>query len=295
MHVSAIFLPLDTLKTQCLIIPAFSSSKGNAFEHIDQKSKGALSKAAKKLKNIAEANTCSLLTDINNVSAQRILILGLGKASDLNAKKYAAGIANAIKAAKAAGATEVSIAYGEDISLVKEAVISASETNYVFDECKSTKSLAKSLAKLRFVVNERKNVKAASKAADQGLAIANGMTLAKTLGNLPGNICTPSYLADAASDLARGKRKLKTTILSEAQMHKLGMGSLLSVSRGSRQPAKLIVMEYKGGKANQKPIALVGKGLTFDAGGISIKPGAGMDEMKYDMCGAASVLGAMQA
>ncbi|MGA0938050.1 MAG: M17 family peptidase N-terminal domain-containing protein, partial [Sedimenticolaceae bacterium] len=255
MHVSATFLPLDTLKTQCLIIPAFSSSKGIAFNHIDQKSKGSLSKAAKKLKNIAEANTCSLLTDINNVSAQRILILGLGKASDLNAKKYAAGIANAIKVAKAAGATEVSIAYGEDVSFIKEAVISASETNYVFDECKSTKSLAKSLAKLRFVVNERKNVKTASKAADQGLAIANGMTLAKTLGNLPGNICTPSYLADAASDLARGKRKLKTTVLSEAQMQKLGMGSLLSVSRGSRQPAKLIVMEYKGGKANQKPIA----------------------------------------
>ena len=183
MHVSATFLPLDTLKTQCLIIPAFSSSKGIAFNHIDQKSKGALSKAAKKLKNIAEANTCSLLTDINNVSAQRILILGLDKASVLNAKKYAAGIANAIKAAKAAGVTEVSIAYGEDVSFIKEAVISASETNYVFDECKSTKSLAKPLAKLRFVMNERKNVKAASKAADQGLAIANGMTLAKTLGD----------------------------------------------------------------------------------------------------------------
>ena len=296
MQVSASFLALDTLKTQCLITPIFSSSsKGDAFKNIDQKSKGALSKAAKKIKNIAEPNTCSLLTDVNNIAAQRVLVVGLGKASDLNVKKYAAGIANAIKAAKAAGATEVSVACGEDVSFIKEAVISASETNYVFDDCKSTKSSAKPLTKLRFVMSERKNVKAATKAADQGLAIANGMTLAKTLSNLPGNICTPTYLADAAADLARGKRKLKTTILSEAQMNKLGMGSLLSVSRGSRQPAKLIVMEYKGGKAHQKPIALVGKGLTFDAGGISIKPGAGMDEMKYDMCGAASVFGAMQA
>jgi leucyl aminopeptidase len=260
MQVSATFLALDTLKTQCMIIPTFSSSsKGGAFKHIDQKSKGALSKAAKKIKNIAEPSTCSLLTDVNNIAAQRVLILGLGKASDLNVKKYAAGIANAIKAAKAAGATEASIACGEDVSFIKEAVISASETNYVFDDCKSTKSIAKPLAKVRFVMSERKNVKAATKAAAQGLAIANGMTLAKTLSNLPGNICTPTYLADAASDLARGKRKLKTTILNEAQMKKLGMGSLLSVSRGSRQPAKLIVMEYKGGKTSQSLLRLLVK------------------------------------
>jgi leucyl aminopeptidase len=125
--------------------------------------------------------------------------------------------------------------------------------------------------------------------------MAQGMALAKDLANLPGNICTPSYLADEARRLGRKSSKLKVTVLEEKQMEKLGMGALLSVSRGSRQPAKLIVLEYKGGKADARPVALVGKGLTFDAGGISIKPAEKMDEMKYDMCGGASVLGTLAA
>jgi len=120
------------------------------------------------------------------------------------------------------------------------------------------------------------------------------MKLAKDLGNLPGNICTPTYLADQAKTLAKA-HKLKATILEEKDMRKLGMHSLLSVTRGSRQPAKLITLEYHGGNKKQKPVVLVGKGITFDSGGISLKPGAEMDEMKYDMCGAASVLGTMQA
>ncbi|MEJ2116076.1 MAG: leucyl aminopeptidase, partial [Gammaproteobacteria bacterium] len=116
----------------------------------------------------------------------------------------------------------------------------------------------------------------------------------RKLGNLPGNICTPSYLADQAQLLKKGNRKLKVNILEEAQMKKLGMGALLSVSKGSREPAKLVIMEYIGGNVNERPIVLVGKGITFDTGGISLKPGATMDEMKFDMCGAASVIGTMK-
>ncbi|MCW8910684.1 MAG: leucyl aminopeptidase, partial [Gammaproteobacteria bacterium] len=119
------------------------------------------------------------------------------------------------------------------------------------------------------------------------------MTLAKDLANLPGNICTPSYLAEQAKALGKTYRDLKVEILEESDMEELKMGSFLSVSRGSRQPAKLITMEYAGGDKNQKPIVFVGKGVTFDSGGISLKPGAAMDEMKYDMCGAASVIGVM--
>lgn len=128
-----------------------------------------------------------------------------------------------------------------------------------------------------------------------GLAIAHGVTFTRDLANLPGNICTPTYLANEAKKLAAKHKKLSVRILEEAEMKKLGMGSLLSVSRGSRQPAKLIAFKYSGGKKDDKPHALVGKGLTFDAGGISIKPGLGMDEMKFDMCGGASVFGAMRA
>ena len=131
---------------------------------------------------------------------------------------------------------------------------------------------------------------------DYGAAIASGINEARELGNLPGNICTPSFLAQRAKELAASSAKLKVKILSEAQMEKLGMGSLLSVSRGSDEPAKLIVMEYQGTPAKKtQPHVLVGKGITFDTGGISLKPGAAMDEMKFDMCGAASVFGTMQS
>jgi leucyl aminopeptidase len=132
-------------------------------------------------------------------------------------------------------------------------------------------------------------------ALSQAEAIGQGMKLAKTLGNLPSNVCTPGYLAQQAVSLSKAHKSLKVTVLEEKDMQKLGMGSLLSVTRGSDEPAKLITLEYRGTDKKQKPIVLVGKGITFDTGGISLKPGAEMDEMKYDMCGAASVLGTMQA
>ncbi|MBT5031354.1 MAG: leucyl aminopeptidase [Proteobacteria bacterium] len=148
---------------------------------------------------------------------------------------------------------------------------------------------------IHFWVADKDQLKQTKIGCKQGLAISNGKDLARNLGNLPGNICTPSYLAKQARALGRS-HNLKIDVLSEPEMKKLKMDSLLSVSRGSRQPAKLIVMHYRGAKLEkEQPHVLVGKGLTFDAGGISIKPAAKMDEMKYDMCGAASVFGAMQA
>jgi leucyl aminopeptidase len=135
--------------------------------------------------------------------------------------------------------------------------------------------------------------------ANQGLnyggAIGNGMNAARQLGNLPANICTPNYLAEQASRLAEGQVNLTTSILNESEMEKLKMGSLLSVSTGSVEPGNLIVMNYKGADSSVKPIVLVGKAVTFDTGGISLKPGRGMDEMKFDMCGGASVFGVMNA
>lgn len=147
--------------------------------------------------------------------------------------------------------------------------------------------------KATLITANKEDSQSAKDGAGIGLAISNGKTMARNLGNMPGNVCTPTYLAERAEELGKSNN-LNITILEEDEMSKLGMGSLLSVSRGSRQPAKLIVMEYKGAKdKKQAPHALVGKGLTFDAGGISIKPSGKMDEMKYDMCGAASVFGTM--
>jgi leucyl aminopeptidase len=149
----------------------------------------------------------------------------------------------------------------------------------------------------RLVVNtgDSRSLKAGQKALERGAAMGNGINEARRLADLPGNICTPSYLAQEARKLARDHARLTTRILDEKKMRELGMGSLLSVSAGSEQPARLIVMNYKGGKPGQNPYVLVGKGITFDSGGISLKPGAKMDEMKFDMGGAASVFGTLQA
>jgi leucyl aminopeptidase len=144
-------------------------------------------------------------------------------------------------------------------------------------------------------VAKRTEVAGGERAVSQARAIADGVTLAKNLGNMPANICTPTYLADQAKQLGKEYKVLKTKILDRADMEKLGMGSLLAVAQGSEQPPKLIIMEYNTGPKIQGPTVLVGKGVTFDTGGISIKPGAAMDEMKFDMCGAASVFGTLKA
>jgi leucyl aminopeptidase len=129
---------------------------------------------------------------------------------------------------------------------------------------------------------------------ESGRAIAEGHALARTLGMMPGNLCTPEFLADTARDIA-ARHGLGVTVLGRAEMEREGMGSFLCVAQGTPQDPKLIVLEYKGGAAGTKPVALVGKGLCFDSGGISIKPAQGMEWMKFDMCGAAGVLGAMEA
>jgi leucyl aminopeptidase len=145
-----------------------------------------------------------------------------------------------------------------------------------------------------FVVDRRNELTIAEEALRQGQAIAEGMSLAKDLANLPGNVCTPAFLAETAQKMA-AEHKLECQILERDEMAALGMHSLLAVAKGSQQPPKLIVLQYKGGKNDDQPVVLVGKGITFDSGGISLKPAPEMDEMKYDMCGAAGVLGTIKA
>ncbi len=135
---------------------------------------------------------------------------------------------------------------------------------------------------------------ATEKSIESATAIAKGITLTRNLGNLPANICTPTYLANIATELDNKFKNIKTKILSEEKMQKMGMNSLLAVAKGSKEFSKLIEINYNGAD-NEQPIVLVGKGITFDSGGISLKPPSGMEEMKYDMCGAASVLGTIKA
>ena len=232
--------------------------------------------------------------------ADRILLVGLGKQSEVNAKVLRAAGASVAKVARQLNVRSV------DLSLLdkqynrmsvgrmsKHLVESIDQALYQYDETKSGRKKAPALKSASIQV-ERTQLAEAKKGVAVGTAIANGVALARDLGNLPGNICTPSHLARKARTMQK-ELPIKTKILDEAAMKRLKMGSLLSVSRGSREPAKLIIMEYKGGDKGSAPVVLVGKGLTFDAGGISIKPAAAMDEMKFDMCGGASVFGAMQA
>jgi len=167
---------------------------------------------------------------------------------------------------------------------------------YRFEQMKSQPTeVRRPLRKLTLSVPQRSDLAAGEKAAAQGMAIAHGMDFARDLGNLPGNVCTPTYLAERAKQLGEEFPDLQVKILERKEIEELKMGSFLSVTNGSDEPPRFIVLEYEQALRKQKPVVLVGKGITFDTGGISIKPSADMDQMKFDMCGAASVLGTLRA
>ncbi|WP_016832474.1 leucyl aminopeptidase, partial [Herbaspirillum lusitanum] len=184
---------------------------------------------------------------------------------------------------------------GKDIAwAIRALVLAARDNNYRSDVLKSKKDPAPTGVKKIAVAVSTAAAVAAKTGLAEAVALANGMELSKDLANLPGNVCTPTYLANSAKKLAK-EYKLGVEVLDRKQLEALKMGSFLSVTNGSDEPPKFIVLKHLGGKSKDAPIVLVGKGITFDTGGISLKPGAGMDEMKYDMCGAASVLGTFRA
>ena len=231
------------------------------------------------------------------MQATRIVVVGLGKRADFNEKALFEALRAAVKAAPAA--SELTLAVGDWTVpgrglewLARQVVLVARETCFRVDELKSKRDEVSVPAKLHFLLSSKDT--AVERGLAQGTAIANGTELTKRLGNLPPNVCTPSYLAETARKMAK-EFKLGVEVLDQKHMEALKMGSLLSVAKGSTQAPKLIVLKYQGAGAKAAPIVLVGKGITFDSGGISLKPGAAMDEMKYDMGGAASVLGTMRA
>ncbi len=236
-------------------------------------------------------------------NAKRVLLVGCGDEGTLDARNYRKVVNAAARAILKSNAKdalftlpELSIKDRDGAWAVTMLTQECDSCAYQYDHTKSKKKPAYALKAVTCSTAKGANRKAMNEALKAGTAIASGMNAAKELGNLPGNICTPSYLASTAVKLASQHTSLNTKVLTEKQMEKLGMGSLLSVSAGSKEEAKLIVIEYKGAnKATSKPYVLVGKGITFDTGGISLKPGAAMDEMKFDMCGAASVIGTMTA
>jgi leucyl aminopeptidase len=291
----------EKLSTDCLVVGFYQKRKlGAVATALDTAFEGLLTRLLKR--DDLEGKTGDTLL-VNHLSAgkiERILLIGLGKKEELTPASYRKALNAAATALKASGAKNaVSALHEAEVPKqtldwkIRQTVEVIESALYRYTQTKSEKEQGKPprLAKLQFWLDDEADEALAQTGIRQGLAIANGVNLARELGNLPGNICTPTYLAEQAEKLDKEYKKLKVKILDEAELEELGMGSFLSVSKGSRQPAKLIVMEYHGAADKKaKPYVLVGKGLTFDAGGISIKPAANMDEMKYDMCGGASVI-----
>ncbi|MCX7138546.1 MAG: leucyl aminopeptidase [Proteobacteria bacterium] len=291
----------ERIRSGCIIIGVFEPRKLSAAgASLDRASRGQLTAALKRGDMEGKAGTTLMLHQVPRVSAARVLLVGLGREREFDDGKYRSAVTKAIAALKQTGVTDAVLCLSAGVKQrdiawrAAQAAIAASDAAYHFDRMKSKREQARGVRHLTLLVGERSELKAGQSGLKQGAAIAHGMSLAKDLGNLPGNVCTPAYLADAARTLAR-QYKLGVQVLERKDMEKLGMGSLLSVARGSDEPPKLIVLKYEGGPRGQKPYALVGKGVTFDTGGISLKPAPEMDEMKFDMCGAASVLGTLRA
>jgi leucyl aminopeptidase len=290
-------------RSSCIVAGVFESRKLSTVAHqIDDVSGGAISSILRRGDLEGKPGQTLLLHNIPNLPSERVLLVGCGKEKEFNENRYRDTTAKAVSVLKDTGATEVTSylteleVKGRDISWkVRQAVEVTEAALYRFDQLKSKPNNSRrALRRVVLAVPKRSDLGSGEQAIREGQAIAEGVKLARDLGNLPGNLCTPAYLAEQATEIGK-QYGLKITVLEKDDMQKLGMGALLSVARGSRQPPKLIVLEYHGGKEGEAPVALVGKGLTFDAGGISIKPAANMDEMKYDMCGGASVLGAVKA
>src|SRR5437762_451653 len=290
-------------RSACVVVGVFDNRKLSlSAELIDRASNGYISEIIRRGDMEGKLGATLLLHNVRGTLADRVLLVGLGKERDFRDKEFRQGIRSAVKLLNETGSyeaviylTEEKVKRREVAWRVEHAVVVAMEAVYRFDEMKSQPAeVRRPLRKLTLSVPQRSDLAAGEAAAARGLAIAHGMNLTRDLGNLPANICTPTYLAERAQALAK-ELGFSCQVLDRPQLEELKMGSFLSVTAGSDQPPKFIVLEYNGAGKKQKPLVLIGKGITFDSGGISLKPGQDMDHMKFDMSGAATVIGTFRA
>jgi leucyl aminopeptidase len=287
-------------RTECAILPLFDDGRlGGATKDFDRAARGAIAKLVRTGDASARLGAVTIVHRAQGTGAARWALVGCGKRGELNLKRLTTALAAAVGALRTI-VREATSYLGYDVGALapsdtaRHSVETARATLYRFDELKSRKDPASRLARLALAYPRGSSTAAIRTGVKLGEAIADGSDLARNLGNRPANVCTPSHLAEAARNIAKRFARMEVKVLDAADMRRLGMGALLSVTQGADEPPRLIVLEYRGA-AKQAPIALCGKGVTFDTGGISIKPAPKMDEMKYDMCGAGSVLGAMRA
>ncbi|MEX3582749.1 MAG: leucyl aminopeptidase [Burkholderia sp.] len=291
-----------TGKSDCVVVGVFESQtlSGTAL-NIDEAVKGLASRLVKAGDMDGKVGKTLFLHEVEGIGASRVLLVGLGKQHGFDQKAYQEAARAAWRALLVTKVRQVTFTLaqlpvaerGAEWS-VRAAILALRNETYRFTQMMSKAEPASATLKRVVFSVDSVDAKAAKLAAKRAVAIANGMDLTRDLGNLPGNVCTPTYLANSAKQLAKDWG-LKAEVLGLKQIQALKMGSFLSVTRGSVEPPQFIVLHYQGTAAKVAPIVLVGKGITFDTGGISLKRDEGMDEMKYDMCGAGSVLGTMRA
>lgn len=291
---------LDSTKTGCIAVGVYENKTLTpAAQTLD--AKGAISAAIKSGDISGKAGSSLLLRAVDGVNAARVLLVGLGNEETVSDKNFIQAAQAIARVFASLGANDALIAL--PLSAVKDRdvawairciTLTVRENAYRCDSQKNKpEPVQGGVQKIAFAIEAVAATKT-KKILAQSLALANGIDLTKDLGNLPANVCTPTYLANTAKELAKDY-KFGIEVLDRKQLQALKMGSFLSVANGSEEPPKFIVLKHMGGKVKDAPTVLVGKGITFDSGGISLKAGLGMDEMKYDMCGAASVLGTFRA
>jgi len=299
--------PVDRASADCVWLGVFAAPNGaveisNAAKVLDKVSGGAVTRAIKAGDIDGKAGQTLLLRDLTGLPSPRALLIGLGKRDEFNEKAFIEAIRNGAKAIGGCSGTWRVTAH---VTAIREAAYKFERFKTKKDEAsgettgKSKAAAAKPAAPegiqhVEMLLPGDMRPTEAPKVIEEAQALANGLEFTRDLANLPPNICTPTFLAHQAKNLAREFR-LKVEVLDRAAMEKLGMGALLAVAQGSAQPPQFIILHHTGAAAKDAPHVLVGKGITFDTGGISLKPAAEMDEMKYDMCGAATVLGVMRA
>ena len=291
--------------SDCVMVGVYDRKQlGDAGAEIDEASGGQLTELLEQGDISTKLGATTLLSRLPGVRSARVVVVGLGKKSAFDRRAYLRAVEAGLRQIVSPRVTDA-VCYLSAEPVVdcdpyyrgRLAAQALGEHRYRFNEFKSKANApsAPKLRKLGLGATSRSQHAPLERGAEHGAGIATGMTLTRDLANSPGNVCTPSYLAEQARAMAGEHAKLSVKVLGEPEMAKLGMHSLLSVGNGSEQPSRLIQLDYRGGKKDAPPIVLVGKGITFDTGGISLKPGPMMDEMKFDMGGAAAVLGTMLA
>ncbi len=290
-------------KTACAILPVFAARRlTGATREVDLSCGGLLSQLVKSGDASTKLGEALLVPRLQGTAAERVLLLGCGKQADFDPKRFRLAVTAAVRKLRNTGLKEATsyLTYTRHRNLSayyagRIGVEAAYAALYQFEELKSRSAAKYKLAKLAIAIGDRQDTKEYRRGTNHGRAIAIGTNLARNLGNRPANVCTPAHLGREARALGKRYDNIQVTVLGQREMKRLGMGALLSVTQGAAEPPRFIIVRYRGSGGRVAPVVLCGKGVTFDSGGISLKPPQKMDEMKFDMCGAAGVLGTMAA